>query len=131
VPTEGVPLVQTPPVGELVNASVPPTQTVRGPGIGEVPIIADGCGFTVIVVVAKQPFARVYVITAVPAAMPVTTPEEEPTVAIPGEAEVHTPPDGVPVSSMVEPAQTLVGPVITGLAFTVTVVTAKQPVDNV
>jgi len=71
------------------------------------------------------------VITAVPTLKPVTIPELEPTAATPGEPDVHVPPDGVPVRLVVEPTQVTAGPVITGCAFTVTVVVVKQPVDNI
>jgi hypothetical protein len=72
------------------------------------------------------------VIIVVPDDIPVTTPEEEPIVAIPGEPEVHTPPGGVEVRLIVEPTHTLPGPVIAvGIGLTVTTIVAKQPVESV
>ena len=58
----------------------------------------------------------------VPAATPVTTPDEEPTVAAAVLLLLHVPPAGVQVSVFVPPGQTAGAPYIApGLEFTVTV----------
>jgi len=104
-------LVHTPPVGVAVKATVLPAHTT----VPTVEPDITGVGLTVTMVVAKQPLGIVYVITAVPGLTPVTMPEAEPTVAIPGDPDVHVPPDGVPVRLVVDPTQTTDGPVITGI----------------
>jgi len=71
------------------------------------------------------------VITAVPAVMPATTPDDDPTPAIAGAPDVHTPPVGEPVRFIVAPVQTVFSPVITGVGFTVIVIEVKHPVGNV
>jgi hypothetical protein len=55
---------------------VRPTQTLS------VPVIAAGFGLTVMITVAIQPTGDVAVMVTVPAETPVTTPVDEPTVAI-------------------------------------------------
>lgn len=71
-------------------------------------------------------------ITAVPALLPVTTPELEPTVATPVLPLVHVPPDGVELNVVVEPVHTVAVPVIeVGAVFTVTVAKAKHPPEPV
>jgi len=80
---------------------------------------------------ARQPVGNIYVMTAVPAVIPATTPDEEPTPAIPGEPDVQTPPVGDPVRFIVDPVHTVLGPVITGVGFTVIVIDVKHPVGNV
>lgn len=55
----------------------------------------------------------------VPEEMPVTTPAEL-TVALDRLLLVHVPPDGVAASVIVLPVQTVLLPVITALALTVT-----------
>ena len=65
---------------------------------------------------------------SVPAAIPVTTPEEEPIVAKAGSLLTHTPPAGVEFNVVVKPIQTLPAPVIVvGKAFTVTAAKLEQP----
>jgi len=124
-------LVQIPPVGELVRLSVPPTHTLLA-DTPVVPVITVGNGFTVIVVVTKQPPGNVYVITAVPGEIPVTTPVSEPIVAIEGEPELQTPPPGELLRLIEEPTHTADGPVIAvGAGYTVIVIEVEQPVDNV
>jgi hypothetical protein len=49
---------------------------------------------------------------ASPAAMPLTTPDEEPTVAVPGALLVHTPPGVASLSAVVSPMHTCKTPVI-------------------
>jgi hypothetical protein len=72
-----------PPV--LVKVVVAPTHTTG------IPDIAVGKGLTVMANVAK-PVVAVYVITAVPVDMPVSTPVLDPIVAIPGAVLLHVPP---------------------------------------
>ncbi len=79
VPTEATVLsllLHVPPADVLANVVVAPTQTVG------VPVTGAGIGYTVTTAVAIQPVAIVNVILDVPAAMPVTTPEDELTVAV-------------------------------------------------
>jgi hypothetical protein len=86
-----------------------------------VPVIAAGCVLTVTVAVEKQPPDNVYVITAVPALTPVTTPVDEPTVATPVLPLVQVPPDGDELSVVVDPVQTEAVPEIApGAVATVT-----------
>jgi hypothetical protein len=49
---------------------------------------------------------EVYVIVVEPADTPVTSPVNEPAVAIAGLALVHVPPEGVPARLMVDPTHT-------------------------
>jgi hypothetical protein len=77
----------------------------------------------------------VYVIVVVPAATPVTTPDDDPIVAIAGVLLVQVPPDGVPDNIIVEPTHTAMVPVelvtADGNGLTVTVAVRIQPVGNV
>ena len=64
---------------------------------------------------------RVYVIVVVPAALPVTNPEDEPIEAMPALAEVHVPPAGDDPAVTERPLHTTLAPVMTpGRGFTVT-----------
>ena len=68
---------------------------------------------------------------AVPAAMPETTPVDEPIDATDGLLELHEPPASESDKVMVEPAHNVVGPVIgSGNTFTFTVVVIKHPVET-
>lgn len=111
------PDVQTPPVGEPVRLMLEPTHTTPGP-------VMTGLGLTLTKDVAKQPVGSIYVITAVPAAIPVTTPDDEPTIAIVVLPLVHNPPAGVAVI-INDPPTHMCAPVdkpMTGTGFTVIVV---------
>ena len=67
----------------------------------------------------------------VPANIPVTTPDDAPIFALP-LLLVHVPPVGVEFNVVVNPAHTVVIPVIVvGLALTLTVVILIQPVPSV
>lgn len=67
-------------------------------------------------------------IIAVPAAIPVTTPVDEPIVATEGVLLVHVPPPGVLESVVVFPAHIIAVPKIpVGPALTETVIVALQP----
>ena len=109
-------------VAEPVNCVVAPTQIAVFPEI-------VGRALTVIVVLTVQLLLFVYVIVAVPADTPVTTPVFD-TIATAGVPDTH----GVvvaavaePVNAVVEPTQTEFDPVIVGNAFTVTVTVVVQP----
>src|SRR4051812_32788805 len=82
--TAGLLLLHEPPPKSL-NVIDEPAQTAAGP------VMASGADVTVIVAVAMQPAPGVYVIIAVPEAIPVTTPEIEPmlTAVLP---VLHLPP---------------------------------------
>ena len=89
-----------PPIVVLVSVDVDPIQ------IPVVPEIAAAGAFTVTTVVAlvvPQAFATLYVMVAVPWAIPVTTPVVLPTVATDGVLLVHVPPIVVLVTVVVEP----------------------------
>jgi hypothetical protein len=82
--------------------------------------MAAGVVVMVTTVVAEHPVPNVYVISTVPAATPVTTPFEVPTVAIEVLLLVHVPPPAS-VKLVVEPVQAEVVPVIEpGNGLTVT-----------
>jgi hypothetical protein len=110
VATAGVALDQVPPAVVLVQFAVEPIH------IGVVPVIVCGVGaLTVTVCVAvftQPPIVTEYVITDVPALIPVTSPVAAPTVATAGVALDHTPPAVVLVHVVVEPTQIGVVPVI-------------------
>jgi hypothetical protein len=96
----------TPPLTVFVSVVVEPGQALSNPPM------AVGIAFTVTTMVALQPEPRVYVMIAVPAATPVTTPELA-TVA----TEVllllqDSPPDDAQLSAVVPAGQTEVAPVI-------------------
>ena len=119
-------LVHTPPDTVLPSVVVVPAQALV------VPVIAPGLVFTVTTVDAPHPVPSVYEIIVVPADTPVTTPLLLPTLATPVAPLAHTPPLVASVRVVVNPTHTLVvPPIAAGLAFTVTVATARQPVLNV
>jgi hypothetical protein len=87
----------------------------------------DGALFTVTAYVLKQPPVDVYVIIAVPAVTPVTTPDAE-TVAVAVLPLAHVPPAGELANVMLAPSHTFEGPIMSaGAAFTVTTLVRKQP----
>ena len=119
-------LVHVPPVGVELNVVVEPIQT------DAVPVIAAGEALTVTVANDSQPVPKEYVIVAVPAATPDTTPVVEFTVAVPVAPLVHVPPVGEQLNVVVDPAHTASVPVIApGDVFTVTARVAKQPPASV
>jgi hypothetical protein len=78
-----------------------------------VPVITAGIGLTVMVATVLQPVAViVYVMSTTPAATPVTTPLEEPTVAVALLLLAHVPPDVASLRVIVEPSQTVDEPAI-------------------
>lgn len=100
-------VLHMPPVVASESAVVaPPAQTLV------VPVISAGNVVTVTTAVATQPDPMEYVMTAVPAARPLTSPDAEPIVATPGEAEVHMPPLTGSVSVVTLPAHRLSVPAI-------------------
>ena len=118
-------LLHVPPATVLCKAVVPPAHTVSEPVIG-------ATGFTVMVVVIEQPPGDVYLITEVPGNIPVTTPEDDPIVAIVVEPLVQVPPVTASVRVIVLPWQTDDGPVMPGSSGrTVTVIVELQPVGEV
>lgn len=118
-------LVQVPPDGVLESDVVAPTQTVG------VPAIAVGNAFTVSTPVFLQPVDSVYVMTVVPAAIPVATPLPPLIVATAGVPDDHVPPVGEPDMVVVLPAQTAAPLTGEGSGLTVAVMVRKQPVGKV
>ncbi len=114
----------------LLLVHVPPPASVRVELVptqnDETPEIGLGNGFTVTVVVIRQPVGRVYVITDVPVETPETIPVVDPTVATVVLLLSQVPP---PASDnvVVLPTQTFVVPVMgLGSGFTVIVVVTAQ-----
>ena len=98
------PLLHEPPPTALLNVIVAlRAHKDVGPVIGS-------SGFTVTVVVAKQPPAIEYVIGAVPGATPYTTPEVRPIVAIPVALLTHVPPGALLLNVVVLPWHSVVTP---------------------
>jgi hypothetical protein len=89
---------------------------------------AGGVMFTLSTLVTKHDVGSVYVITVVPGAMPVTTPE---VLMVPMAVTLlaHAPPEVADVSVAEAPTQTDAGPVIApGSELTVIVLVCWQPV---
>jgi hypothetical protein len=105
VATEVLPLSHVPPPASE-SVVVEPSHTEA------VPEMADGAGLTVITVDEKQPEGRLYEITEVPEATPVTSPVDEPTVAIDVLPLVQDPPGVASLSRFVAPTQDAEEPVI-------------------
>src|ERR1043166_8504132 len=99
-------LLQVPPDVPSVSVTVEPAQTLPGPDI------ATGLGLTVTVIEVGQMPPVAYVMVTVPAATPVTTPDDEPTVAIAVLVLVHRPPVTASDNAVVRPTQTEVVPVM-------------------
>lgn len=115
VATPVLALLHPPPVVASLNVVVCPAHTLS------VPVIVAGRGLTVTVTKALQPDAAVQVMVAVPADTPVTMPLDEPMIAMVVAPLLHVP-DGVDVSVVVPPAQTVALPEMAGVVFTVTVI---------
>lgn len=108
-----------------VKLIVLPVQTTAGPEM------AAGVGLTVNVIDVKQPPGAIYVILAVPADIPVTMPEGEPTVAIAVALLTHVPVPDELANVVLNPSQTDDDPVIDpGAAFTVIDFVTWQPVGS-
>jgi hypothetical protein len=117
-------LLQVPEGVASLSVVAEPAQTVN------VPVIAAGTGFTVIIVVTRQPVGNEYEMLAVPAVTPDTMPDDEPTVAIAVALLVQVPPVVASPSVVVKPLHTLVAPVIdAGSGLTVTVMVVN-PTDT-
>ena len=115
-------LVQMPPA--VVQLS-----WVLEPGhVAGAPPIAAGAAFTVSDAVAKHPALCVYVITAIPVLMPVTTPVPASTVALETLLLDHVPPVAPAASVVVAPGHTCSVPVTgPGIGVTVTITDVLQP----
>jgi len=101
-----------PPGTELASVVVYPWHTAS------VPLMADGAGLSVTVAVAIHAPGMAYVIVAVPAATPVTLPEEL-TDAVVASELLQVPPDGVLLSKTDNPWHTPMEPVMAvGVALT-------------
>ena len=128
VPVEE-PIVATP-VLELVHVPPPIAATrlvVLPIQMMLVPVIADGVAFTVTTAVFTQ-LPAVYDMVTVPAATPVTTPVDEPTVAKPVLLLLHVPPVVAQASVVVAPSHTVSVPVI-GNGFTLTFIVVVALVE--
>jgi hypothetical protein len=121
------PLLHVPPTGVADNVEEEPAH------ITVVPVIGVGNGFMVTITVRLQPVAgSMYVITAVPAALPVTTPATLATVATVRLLLLHVPVSGELDSRVVEPTHALGVPLIpTGRGLIVTSLCTRQPVGNI
>jgi len=112
-------LLHAPPGVASVSDIEDPTHTL------DAPMIKAGAGFTVILNVTKQPPIE-YVIVTAPIAEPVTSPVE-PTDATNGLLLLHDPPGVASESIVVDPAQTVLLPVIAaGAVMTETVFVTEQ-----
>jgi hypothetical protein len=100
--------------------------------VDAVPVIAAGNALTVEMRVRIQPLGSMYVITALPAITPVTTPDDAFTVALATELLLQVPPMSELVSAVVEPSHTdAVPPITAGSAFVVATVVTIQPDGSV
>ena len=116
--------LQLPPVVVLARVMVAPVHARPGP------VMAAGIVYTVTTVVTDVP-EIVYMIVAVPADIPVTSPPEV-TVATAVLVLLHAPPVGVHDSVVVAPVHTVVVPVIAPIVpLTVTTLVAEQPAADV
>jgi hypothetical protein len=105
-----------------VNVVVVPTHVVATPPM------AAGSGLTVRIPVRRQPVLSVYVITELPAVMPVATPLVPSIVAIDVFWLAHVPPVTVLLNDVVVPGQAFKVPEITaGSGLIVTTVVVVQP----
>jgi hypothetical protein len=116
VATDVVLLLHVPPPVVLVSVVADPTHTLKDPLIG------FGAGFTVTVVVAKQPPGAMYDMMAVPPDIPVMTPVVRPADATSALLLNQEPPASVLANVVVAPSHNVVVPVIAvGCAYIVTV----------
>jgi hypothetical protein len=119
-------LVQVPPEDEFVSVVPNPTQAFA------IPLIAAGLLFTVIITNDLQPVGKEYVIVAVPAPIPVTTPVDETMLATVGWLLDHVPPETVLVIVAVAPIHRAELPEIAeGSGLTVIIFPLEQPVPKV
>lgn len=120
----GAELLHVPPPGGDDRVVDAPTHTVPDPEM------AEGRAFTVTSVVATQPVVVVYVMVAVPAAMPDTRPVVLAIVAIPVLPELQVPPAGEAERVAVLPAQSAAPVTGKGSGCTVNETVRMQPVGN-
>lgn len=92
------------------------------------PIMAEGKGLTVMLLLTEQPVGRMYIIFVVPGAAPDAMPEAGSIVAIDVPALLHVPPAEPSLSCEATPTQIVAGPVIAaGNGFTTTDTLVAQP----
>ena len=121
----GVLLLQVPVPVVSLSVNVEPTHIE--PLLLSIAVI----GLTVIPKLRLQPVGNVYIMVSTPGAIPVTTCELEPTVAIEVFVLLHAPPVTPSVKLVVVPIHTALLPVIApGNGLTVTIAVAKQPPGN-
>jgi len=122
-------LLHVAPMLVVLNVVLAPAQTAN------VPVMALGAGCTVTTTVVKHAEeGSVYVIVVVPPARPtpVTTPEDEPTVATAGVLLLHVPPGVVWLSADVMPGQSTVTPLIApGVGLTVSTASRKHSAGGI
>jgi hypothetical protein len=124
VPTAGVLLLHVPPASALLRDRVEPEHTLPPPVTGRE-------GLTVATIVELQPVLAVYVMDAVPPAIPVTRPLVGFTVATPMAPLDHVPPDGALLSVVVAPWHIAADPDTGDIACTFTLIIRKHPVGRV
>jgi hypothetical protein len=116
-------------VAELLHVPPKPPETdnveVEPAHIELTPVIVPGLELTVTIIIVEQPVGKVYVIAVVPIDVPVTIPVANPTVAIAGFEDTHTPPAGLDDKVEDTPVHIKGLPVIeVGKGFTVTTAVA-------
>ncbi len=119
-------LLHVPPGNVFPNEVLEPAQTTG------VPLMADGSGFMVTVVVAIQFKGEVYMAIALPADIPVNTPVAALIVAMAVLLLVQVPPDVASLSVVMAPLHIDILPVMaagSGFTVAVTVVDVAQPAD--
>ena len=122
--TVGVLVLQLPPLVPSVKLVVKPTQTVA------LPLMPAGIGSTVTKAVATQPNGSVYITVSTPSTSPVTTPDDEPILAL-ALLTLHVPPVAASLKVDVKPRHTSRVPVIGAKEFTVTTAVTIQPNEEV
>ena len=126
VATEALPDIHTPPGTLLVNVVVEPAHTV------DTPDVTPGFTLTDTGNVLLQPVPNVYVISAVPAVTPVTTPVAGFTFPMVMFELLQVPPDGELDRLVVRPIQVLGIPAMgDGSASTVITFTVLHPIPIV
>ena len=122
VATEVLLLLHIPPGNVLFNVVVRPSHTTGAP------VMAEGNGFIVTLVVTKQLKGEVYVVIAAPAATPPNTPVVAPIVATEVLLLVQVPPGVASLNVLVDPWHMDVLPTMPdGRGFTVIVVVLLHP----
>ena len=119
-------LVHTPPGVPFESVPGWPTQ------MAATPVMAVGAAVTVIVIDTEHPPAPEQTIVLVPGAIPATTPEVGPTVAIAVAVELHVTPDVMSDNVEVCPTHRVVTPLIApGIGLTVMTFVAEHPAGSV